>query len=174
MDATLRRRLEARFGEGLQGPVRQRHDETEIRITAAQVPDVLRTLYDEPDFQFQLLADLAGVDTGTTMQVVYHLWSTTSGDWLRVIMTDPQLAWLRPLSELIVRIDLLLDVDADDVAPDVVSVLAQARALMVPDEGGSVYARRYHTALQDHPDAVFAHRDVTASLKQPGLRETLH
>jgi NADH-quinone oxidoreductase subunit C len=85
MDAALRRRLEARFGEGLRGPVRQRHDETEIRIAPAQLPDVLRTLYDDPEFQFRLLADLAGVDTGTTMQVVYHLWSTTTSDWLRVI-----------------------------------------------------------------------------------------
>ena len=27
----------------------------------------------------------AGVDTGTEMQVVYHLWSATTADWLRVI-----------------------------------------------------------------------------------------
>ena len=32
-----------------------------------------------------MLADLAGVDTGTEMQVVYHLWSATTSDWLRVI-----------------------------------------------------------------------------------------
>ncbi len=43
-------------------------------------------LHDEPDFDFRLLADLAGVDTGTTMQVVYHLWSASSTDWLRVIV----------------------------------------------------------------------------------------
>jgi hypothetical protein len=97
-----------------------------------------------------------------------------AGEWLRIVMADPQLAWLRPLSELIVRIDLLLDADEDDAGQDLVSVLAQARELVVPDEGGSPYARRYHTALQEHPDAVFAHRDVMASLKQPGLRETLH
>src|SRR5450759_4467104 len=30
-------------------------------------------------------AVLAGVDTGTEMQVVYHLWSATTSDWLRVI-----------------------------------------------------------------------------------------
>lgn len=98
----------------------------------------------------------------------------SAGEWLRVVMADPQLAWLRPLSELIVRIDLILDADDDDTAVDLVSVLAQARALVAPDESGSAYARRYHAALQEHPDAVFAHRDVTASLKQPGLRETLH
>ena len=85
MDPALRRRLEARFGDRLAGAVRQRYDETEIRIQPADVPDVLRALHDEPDLHFELLADLAGVDTGTQMEVVYHLWSTTTPDWLRVI-----------------------------------------------------------------------------------------
>jgi NADH-quinone oxidoreductase subunit C len=85
MDRAFGRRLEDRFGGTLEGPVRQRHDETEIRIEPGAVPDVLRALHDEPAFGFELLADLAGVDTGETMQVVYHLWSVTSPDWLRVI-----------------------------------------------------------------------------------------
>ncbi len=85
MDAALKRRLAARFGERLSGPIHQRHDETEIRIAAGEVVDVVRTLHDEPDFRFRLLADLAGVDTGDEMQVVYHLWSDTSSDWLRVV-----------------------------------------------------------------------------------------
>jgi NADH-quinone oxidoreductase subunit C len=85
MDRLFRRRLEARFGERLTGPVRQRHDETEIRIAAADVTDTLRTLHDDPAFGFEFLSDLAGVDTGTYMQVVYHLWSETTSDWLRVI-----------------------------------------------------------------------------------------
>jgi len=63
-----------------------RHDTTEIRIEAAAVTDVLRTLHDDPAFQFEVLADLAGVDTGTHMQVVYHLWSPLTPDWLRVIV----------------------------------------------------------------------------------------
>jgi NADH-quinone oxidoreductase subunit C len=85
MDRLFRRRLEARFGERLTGPVRQRHDQTEIRIAAADVADILRTLHDDPEWRFELLADLAGVDTGTHMQVVYHLYSVTTTDWLRVI-----------------------------------------------------------------------------------------
>jgi NADH-quinone oxidoreductase subunit C len=85
MDRPLRRRLEARFGEQLSGPVRQRHDETEIRIGPGDVPEVLRALHDEPDLRFLVLADVAGVDTGTSMEVVYQLWSDTSTDWLRVI-----------------------------------------------------------------------------------------
>ena len=85
MDRAFKRRLEGRFADRLTGPVRQRHDETEIRIAAADVTDTLRTLHDDPAFRFEFLSDLAGVDTGTYMQVVYHLWSDTTSDWLRVI-----------------------------------------------------------------------------------------
>jgi NADH-quinone oxidoreductase subunit C len=85
VDAALRRRLEARFGERLSGPIHQRHDQTEIRIGPGDVPDVLRALHDEAEFGFVVLADLSGVDTGTHMQVVYHLWSDSTPDWLRVI-----------------------------------------------------------------------------------------
>ena len=85
MDRALARRLEARFESVLHGPAKQRHDQTEIRIGAGDVQAVLTALNDEPELQFTMLADLAGVDTGTEMQVVYHLWSPTTPDWLRVI-----------------------------------------------------------------------------------------
>ena len=86
MDQALKRRLEGRFAERLRGPVRQRHDQTEIRIDPGDVPDVLRTLHDDPALRFEFLSDLCGVDTGLVMQVVYHLWSETTSDWLRVIV----------------------------------------------------------------------------------------
>ena len=58
---------------------------TEIRVAPGDVAEVMRTLHDGAEFHFRLLADIAGVDTGATMQVVYHLWSDTSPDWLRVV-----------------------------------------------------------------------------------------
>jgi NADH-quinone oxidoreductase subunit C len=85
VDRALRQRLEAQFGERLTGPIRQRNDETEMRIQPGDVPEVLLALHDDHELRFQMLSDLAGVDTGSTMQVVYHLWSDTTGDWLRVI-----------------------------------------------------------------------------------------
>jgi NADH:ubiquinone oxidoreductase subunit C len=48
----------------------------------------MRTLHDDPGLRFQLLADICGVDTGSTMQVVYHVWSDATPDWLRVIVVD--------------------------------------------------------------------------------------
>jgi NADH-quinone oxidoreductase subunit C len=86
MDRALARRLDARFETVLHGPAKQRHDQTEIRIGAGDVQPVLTALHDEPELRFTTLADLAGVDTGTEMQVVYHLWSATTTDWLRVIV----------------------------------------------------------------------------------------
>ena len=37
MDRTLKARLEAKLGDRLSGPIRQRHDETEIRIRPADM-----------------------------------------------------------------------------------------------------------------------------------------
>jgi NADH-quinone oxidoreductase subunit C len=86
MDTRLRRRLQRTFGEQLRGPVQQRQDTTEIRVGPADLTGVVRTLHDSEDFRFEVLADLAGVDTGREMWVVYHLWSAQSPDWLRIIV----------------------------------------------------------------------------------------
>ncbi len=86
MDRALRSRLERLLGDRLLGPVVQRHDETEIRVAAGDATAAVQAVHDAPDLRFTFLADLAGVDTGEHMQVVYHLWSESSPDWLRVIV----------------------------------------------------------------------------------------
>jgi hypothetical protein len=90
---------------------------------------------------------------------------TTGNALLQAIMKDPQFAWLHPMSGLIVTIDETLENEAPDAAADIAGILAQARTLVSPDESGSGYAQRYDQALQDSPDAVFAHRDVMTLLK---------
>jgi NADH-quinone oxidoreductase subunit C len=85
VDLALRALLERKLGAWLTEPVGQRHDQTEIRVRPGDVPEVMRTVHDDPDLRFEYLADLCGVDTGTTFQVVYHLWSDATPDWLRII-----------------------------------------------------------------------------------------
>ena len=97
MDRRLAALLQEKFGERLLTPVRQRYDESEIRVALKDATDTLRVLHDDPAFRFEMLIDLCGVDTGEEMQVVYHLSSSTSGDWLRVIVpgldrTAPRIA----------------------------------------------------------------------------------
>jgi hypothetical protein len=98
----------------------------------------------------------------------------SKSELLRVIMSDPQFAWLHPVSELIVRIDQTLDSEDPDTVVDVDAIVTQARRLVAPDEAGTPYEQRYHAALQEVPDVVFAHRAVTDVLKDIPSRETLH
>ena len=89
----------------------------------------------------------------------------SASELLKVIVEDPQFAWLRPISELIVRIDETVDKEADDTPADVNALVARARAVVAADETGPPNAQRYYAALQEHPDAVMAHRAVTKVLK---------
>src|SRR3954462_2351090 len=91
---------------------------------------------------------------------------TSPGNLLPALMNDPQFAWLRPLSELIVRIDESLEIDGmEGPEVDVDGIVALAATVITADETGDAAAQRHHQAMQDHPDAVFAHRAVTNVLK---------
>jgi hypothetical protein len=89
----------------------------------------------------------------------------SAAELLRVIVEDPQFGWLRPISELIVRIDETVDSEDKDATSEVDALIARAREVVMPAEMESPNAQRYLAALQDHPDAVFAHRGVTNVLK---------
>jgi hypothetical protein len=89
----------------------------------------------------------------------------SSNDLLNALLNDPQFAWLRPISQLIVRIDELLSEKTPPMRNDVDAVVAQVKTLTSPNADGNIYERRYDTVLQEHPDAVFAHRDVLKLLK---------
>ena len=87
-----------------------------------------------------------------------------AGELLRLALGHEQFAWLRPVSELIVRIDELLDADEPATADDAESLLAEARSLRKPSEAGGGFGRRYFDAIQREPDVVLAHREVTRLL----------
>lgn len=91
---------------------------------------------------------------------------TSPGNLLTALMNDAQFAWLRPLSELIVRIDESLEIDAlEGPEVDVDALVSLAASAIAADEHGNAAAQRHHKAMQEYPDAVFAHRAVTNVLK---------
>ena len=95
----------------------------------------------------------------------------SSNDLLNALLNDSQFAWLRPISQLIVRIDELLGEKTPPMRNDVDAVVSQVKALTSPNAEGNIYERRYDTVLQEHPDAVFAHRDVLTLLKEELSKE---
>lgn len=91
----------------------------------------------------------------------------SASELLKVMVADPQFAWLRPISELIVRIDEAVEAEegAGNHHADIDALIARAREVVAPAETQTPNAQRYLRALQEHPDAVFAHRAVTNVLK---------
>lgn len=90
----------------------------------------------------------------------------SGGELLKLLLDDPHFAWLRPMSQTIVRIDEMLDADTPPIEEDVKSVFAGVKELTAPGEGDQEGAERYTEAVQNSPDVVFAHRDVRATLDQ--------
>ena len=58
----------------------------------------------------------------------------SSHDLLKALLNDPQFAWLRPMSQLIVRIDEMLGDKTLPMRNDVDAVVAQVKALTSPNE----------------------------------------
>jgi NADH-quinone oxidoreductase subunit C len=77
--------LDDRLGDRLVVPAELMGDTVELVVRPRDLSDLMRTLRDDEQLRYELMADLCGVDTGVTMQVVYHLWSPLSSAWVRVI-----------------------------------------------------------------------------------------
>jgi len=93
----------------------------------------------------------------------------STGQLLQLVMNDPWFTWLHPLSNMVVRIDELLDGDEELTVEDVAVLLTEARALIRPSELGDGYERSYYEALQRAPDVVLAHCEMKKLLALPAI-----
>lgn len=89
----------------------------------------------------------------------------STDELIHLMLSDPWFTWLCPLLNLLLRIDQLLDDDAFDITPEVVShLVAEARALTRPSIEGDGFERAYYEALNRAPEVVLAHFQVTRVL----------
>jgi hypothetical protein len=84
----------------------------------------------------------------------------SSGELLQLVINHEQFAWLHSISELIVKIDEMLDADEPVKTAEAQSLLAEARALLKPSETGDEFSRKYFAVFQSDPDTVLTHREV--------------
>lgn len=91
----------------------------------------------------------------------------STGQLLQLVMNDPWFTWLHPLSNLVVRIDEVLDDDEELTTEDVAILLTEVRALIRPSELGDGFERSYYEALQRAPDVVMAHCEMKKLLTLP-------
>jgi hypothetical protein len=84
----------------------------------------------------------------------------STGQLLQLVLNDPWFTWLHPLSQMVIRIDELLDGEEGPTAVEAEHLLADVRALIRPSEEGDGFERSYYEALQRAPDVIFAHVEV--------------
>lgn len=91
----------------------------------------------------------------------------STGQLLQLVMNDPWFTWLHPLSNLVVRIDELLDDGKSLTVDEVAVLLAEVRGLIRPSELGDGFERSYYEALQRAPEVVMAHCEMKKLLTLP-------
>jgi hypothetical protein len=89
----------------------------------------------------------------------------SGGELLQLLLSHPQFEWLRAISALVVRIDEELEADASPPA-EFDALVSTIRATIGERDVLSPFGQRYEAALQDSPDAIFAHKRVTRLLAQ--------
>ncbi|MGB9913567.1 MAG: NADH-quinone oxidoreductase subunit C, partial [Candidatus Kapaibacteriota bacterium] len=68
-------RLKEKFGESIKELIENPPSDSYINIAAENLFDICLELRDNPEFDFDYLMCLSGVDFPDTLQVVYHLYS---------------------------------------------------------------------------------------------------
>ena len=77
---------------------------------------------------------------------------------LQLMLKDPWFTWLHPLSDILVKIDHLLnDKTFDATEENVDHLFYQVRLLLQPSVEGEGFERAYYEALQRAPDVMLAH-----------------
>ena len=93
-----------------------------------------------------------------------------SYEFLQLVLKDPWFDWLHRLSELIVQIDETLDTVSSEKPASIEDgneLLARAKALLAPAETGTEFQKNYFLALQQSPDVVLLHSEISKLLTDP-------
>jgi hypothetical protein len=91
---------------------------------------------------------------------------------LQLLLADPQFAWLRSISELIVQIDEMSEADEPPTQGHAEQVLGLVHRLLSQTDTRAEFARRYAETLERQPGLVLIHgrvmRALEASRTHPG------
>jgi hypothetical protein len=92
----------------------------------------------------------------------------STGQYFDLVMNDPRFSWLRELSQFVVMVDETLFQKEPVGEADAIRLIAEARALVAPDENGERFPRSYWEAMQRDPATVIAHGDMMQVFEKLG------
>ena len=88
--------------------------------------------------------------------------------FLQLLTNDPWFAWLRPLSQLVVAMDEVLDADEPLTSAKVDALTHQSKLMLVASENSDGFAGHYFEAMQRDPDVVLMHADAVRLCRPRG------
>jgi hypothetical protein len=88
----------------------------------------------------------------------------SGGELLQLLIHDEWFAWLRPISELVVRIDEEQEADEPMTEQGAIALLLQVRGLLLPSDENEEFSKKYQLALQQDPASTAAHAEIARLL----------
>jgi hypothetical protein len=86
--------------------------------------------------------------------------AVTAGELFRLVVDDPQFAWLHNISEFVVRIDESLSSEEGVTDTDAHVAIALARKIFAPSQSGDSFQKFYFDAIQKDPAVVMEHAEL--------------
>lgn len=90
-----------------------------------------------------------------------------TGEYFQLVLGHEWFNWLRPISQMIVRIDEQLHAKKPEAAESATMLLAEVQTLMNPVEDGTIAEQRYYQAIQQNPEIAQMHTAFSAILATP-------
>jgi len=84
----------------------------------------------------------------------------SAGELFRLVVDDPQFAWLHNISEFVVRVDEALAAEMPITQDDTRGAVALARKIFAPTETGDGFQKKYFDAIQKDPAVVMEHAEL--------------
>ncbi len=85
---------------------------------------------------------------------------------LQLVMRHPWFGWFRPISEIVVQIDEMVDGNDPLTNAHYESLVREVRSLLNPSTEGEEFGVKYHDILQQDPGVILAHAEITRILQQ--------
>ncbi|MFN8546675.1 MAG: hypothetical protein U0527_01570 [Candidatus Eisenbacteria bacterium] len=84
-------------------------------------------------------------------------------EMFRLVRDEPAFAWLRSVSDLVVRLDETLDAPVAGIAEEIVTTAEVLFLNHQPED--PTFQLKYLQALQERPDVVLAHAEVARTIR---------
>jgi hypothetical protein len=95
----------------------------------------------------------------------------SNGQYLQLVLSHSDFAWLRDLSRLMAELDDVTGKSDATAVRTIGDLIAALRRLLTPRQGDEGFGGRYYEALQRDSDMVLAHQTVTNLLEAAVRKE---